>query len=77
MDLAHKLSRFPDAKESDLPHMFNIEQHPMWDATWRDDLAKWKEKKSNVAFVSAAYTSREKSDLVWLENYVDQADPWV
>jgi hypothetical protein len=77
MDLAHKLSRFPDMKESDLPHMFNIEQHPMWDATWRNELVKWKEKKSNVAFVSAAYTTREKADMMWLESYVDQADPWV
>lgn len=77
MDLAHKLSRFPDAKESDLPHMFNIKQHPMWATTWRDELAKWKEKKGNATFVSAAYTSREKADLMWLESYVDQADPWV
>lgn len=77
MDLAHKLSRFPDAKESDLPHMFNIKMHPLWDTAWRDDLAKWKEKKSNAEFVSATYTSREKADLMWLESYVDQADPWV
>ena len=77
MDLAHKLSRFPDAKESDLPHMFNIKMHPLWDTAWRDDLAKWKENKSNAEFVSATYTSREKADLMWLESYVDQADPWV
>ena len=77
MDLAHKLSRFPDSKESDLPFMFNIKQHPMWDAAWRDELAKWKEKKSNAAFVHTAYTTREKADLMWLESYVDQADPWV
>ena len=77
MDLAHKLSRFPDSKESDLPHMFNIKQHPMWGTTWRDELAKWKEKKGDAAFLSAAYTTREKADLMWLESYVDQADPWV
>ena len=77
MDLAHKLSRFPDSKESDLPFMFNIKQHPMWGTTWRDELAKWKEKKGNAAFLSEAYTTREKADLMWLESYVDQADPWV
>ena len=63
MDLAHKLSRFPDARESDLPFMFNIKQHPLWDTAWRDDLAKWKEKKSNAEFVSATYTTREKAAI--------------